>query len=355
MINRILIIVIALEVVLFLIFLFNFATGAPRSSQKELTPSPSPAISEIELTGWFAAWDQNLAESSLPKVMQKFHTFSPMLYRVMSDGSLGRHNIRNRNTMIMFARKYNIPLAPVITDEGDSGRINKLLNDPNTQEKFIQDLINEAIGENFMGWSIDIEQLNSQDKQAFSRFVKNMSLELHKNNLKLFIIVFARKEKETYDPSIAHDYGTIGEYADQVQLMTYNFNNDSTDPGGQAPLEWYREVLTYATKTIPKEKILVGLSTHGYDWGAEVVGLTYPEVVEIIKQKKLNPTYNVTQSSQMVSYQDTDGQRHSLWFEDAKTIYEKMKIAMSEFGINKFAFWRISAEDPKVWDIVPNN
>jgi spore germination protein YaaH len=138
--------------------------------------------------------------------------------------------------------------------------------------------------------------------------------------------------------------------------MTYNFYNDSTGPGPQTPVDWYRKVLQYAVKSIPREKILVGLSTHGYDWaGEDVTGLTYPEVKERIERFQSEVTYDNRQASNMSKYEDFNGGEHTMWFENAKSIYEKMQLANNEFGINKFAFWRLSAEDADLWDRMVKN
>jgi spore germination protein YaaH len=358
MMNKILFFIVIVQCSFLWIMLFS--SGVPKltlpsvsreDEKNETSVSPSPKLQKAELTGWFAAWDQSKAEETLPKVMNNFQTFSPMLYRVMADGSLGRHNITNRDFFIKSARDNNIAIAPVITDESSSTRVNRLLNNKLTQDKFIDQLVDEAKKENFIGWSIDIEQLKSRDRKAFTEFIKNASSQLHKNDLKLFVIVFGREEKETYDPALAHDYKELGVYADQVQLMTYNFNNDLTAPGGQTPGSWYRSVLKYAKKTIPQEKILVGLSTHGYDWSDGTVdGLTFSEAIDRIKKNGAKVSYNKEDLSMVASYKDEDNDIHSLWYEDKNTINEKIKIAREEYGVNKFALWRLTAEDPRFWD-----
>lgn len=311
---------------------------------------PTFPIKKPEITGWFAYWDEQNASERLPEVIDMFNTFSPMLYRVMSDGSLGRHNVITRENIILLAREKGIPIAPVITDEGDSERIQELLYNDEVQKQFIDQLISEAEAENFIGWNFDIEKVKSSDRIAFSNFVRNLSVAFRKNQLKLIVVLYARGEEESYDPALAHDYKAIGRYADQVQLMTFEYNNSLTDPGGQAPLSWYRSVLEYATETIPREKILVGLTTHGYDWGGGAAeALTYPEVKKRIEENGATVTYNKRDSSKIATYQK-DGEKHEIWFEDATTIIEKVQIAQKEFGINNFAFWRLNAEDPSLWE-----
>lgn len=318
------------------------------------TPTPTPIpLSKMEIVGWYASFDDDKADEALPKAIDSFDVFAPMFYRILPSSTLGPHRFPQRVFLESEAKERNIPIAPVLTDESDSVRVQRLLNNKEIQNKFIDDLVAEAKNNNFSGWSLDIENLKSSDRQAFSQFIKNAYTKLHANDLKLYVIVYAKEEGEKYDPALAHDYKTLARYADEIQIMAYNYNNDLTGPGGQAPLDWYRKVLGNAVKTIPREKILIGLSTHGYDWnGDEVTGLTYPEVIELLKKNNAQAIYNPQQSAQVAKFTDAKGTMHEVWFEDAETVTEKMKIARDEFGINKFAFWRTSAEDPMLWSEV---
>ncbi len=347
---------IFLALILAIIALFRMY---PSDSLKKIAsippPTPTKMVLKNEITGWLASWDDTDAVVALPDTVNYFNTFSPMLYKIMPGGLLGRHQISNRQFIMDQARENNIPIIPVITDESDYKSVSRILDSETAQNNFINELIEEAKAEGFSGWALDIEILKSTDEAKFSTLIKNASTKFHENDLKLNVIVFGRVEKESYDPARAHNYKTIGKYADEVQLMTYNFNNGETSPGGQTPIVWYRQVLKYATENIPPEKILVGLSTHGYDWtGDDVVGLNFEDAQRLINENNSKVTYDSKNSSNVSNFTDRFGSEHSVWFENAKSIKEKTDIARNEFGINKFALWRLTAEDPDVWEAIKN-
>lgn len=343
--KKVALIILLIFTVVVLFVLFN-------NKEEKSTPpkQKTKVISKMELTGWFAAWNSERASTALPQVMPKLTTFAPMLYRV-TDGKLARHDINNRAEIISYARDNNIPIAPLVTDESSTASIQKLLNNNAAQSTFINDLVTEAQQENFVGWSIDIEKITSKDKEAFSSFIKNTANVLHKNNLKLHVIAYGRVADEPYDPAKAHDFEVFGKYADEVHLMTHNYSNKLTDPGGQTPLEWYRSVLTYALETIPQEKIVITLSMFGNDWGEDdsFKGLTYPEVQQRIQEEKPTITYDKNQSS-MVGHYKKNNIDHTMMFENVRTIKEKMKLAREEFNINKFAIWSLGNEDSELWE-----
>ena len=62
------------------------------------------------------------------------------------------------------------------------------------------------------------------------------------------------------------DYAKLGENADAVFLMTYEWGYTYGPPMAVAPLDKVREVVEYALTRIPPEKIILGIPNYGYDW-----------------------------------------------------------------------------------------
>ena len=94
---------------------------------------------------------------------------------------------------------------------------------------------------------------------------------------------------------------------------------------------------------------MVGLSTHGYDWnGRDATALTYRLIEEKIGDATSSVTLDKGASSAIYKYEDED--KHEVWFENAQTLKQKMLLILNKYGIDKFALWRIGAEDPKFWE-----
>jgi len=333
-------------------FLFNFRDNI--KSQNSTSP-PVPFIQQelipLKMTGWFAYWDEKNSQNSLNYVFPRLEIFSPMLYQVSADGLLEVLPIVNRNQVMEGAREYNLPIIPVIGDGGERNNLLKLLGDEKKSRQFTDSLIHEAEANQFKGWSLDFEALDSTDGQIFTGFVKYLNEKLKTHNLVLHLILYGRVEKETYDKALAHNYKELSPYADRLYLMVYNYNNEFTDPGGQTPLTWYENVLKYAVKSVPKEKIAVGLSTHGYRWdqNGSVTGLTYPQISEIISDDDPVIYFDETQSAKTFMLNGNSGTSSEIWYEDNETLIQKIKLAREKYGLDKFALWRIGAEDPQIW------
>lgn len=327
-------------------------SGTPQavtSTVKHIVPSALPAP---RLIGWMAYWDEKAAYTQLTKVMNRFAVFSPMLYHVDPQGNLRPYTIVTKTQVMTLASLENIPLMPTIGDDGNVAGIGKLLKNPEIRAAFINKLVNEAKSENFSGWVLDFEVLQPNDAENFSIFVEETAKVLHENNLRLDVIVYARTESEAYPPSLAHDYARLGSAADRLILMTYNYHNELSEPGGQTPPGWLRQVITYALERVSREKLVVGLSTHGYSWkGDTVVGLTFTQVADLILQEQISPVYDADEGAMRAVYGEDD--KTEVYFETGDTIQDKIGLVQKEFGINTFALWRPGAEDPRVWDLIP--
>ena len=59
----------------------------------------------------------------------------------------------------------------------------------------------------------------------------------------------------------------ISKIADRVLVMAYDQHWSTSKPGPVASLTWCREVAAYASKNIPKSKLIMGLPLYGREWG----------------------------------------------------------------------------------------
>lgn len=336
---------------IFLIFLLFFIFLLSFFVKKTVNLPGSTESSQI--TGWIAYWDKEKSKEIVETNGKNINTLSPIFFMINENGNGIKDTGMDKQYYLKKARELNVKLLPVIGDEFDRVRVEKVLFEKRSQDMFIDSLIKEAETNKYSGYAIDVETLEANDEEAFTNFVKNTSETLKINGLELNVILFAKEETERYIPAVVQNYQEIGRYADKVSLMAYGYHNESTAPGAQAPESWYREVLRYSTEQIPKDKLEIGLSTHGYLWGGEIAEpLTFPEIKKIEGYNSSMVKYN--QSSAILEM-EREGEKYELWFENAKTVQEKIEIARNEFGINKFAIWRIGAEDPTIWNYLENS
>lgn len=131
--------------------------------------------------------------------------------------------------IIEIARTYNVAsimLISTLTKKG--GFSNELasivLNNEDIQENFIENILQNMREKNYYGLDIDFEYILPEDRDAFVAFVNRVRERL---NAEGYIVIVALAPKTSADQQgllyEAHDYEALGQAANAVLLMTYEW------------------------------------------------------------------------------------------------------------------------------------
>ena len=145
--------------------------------------------------------------------------------------------------------------------------INVLVNSPSIQENLIDNLLGTMSGKNYGGIDIDFEYILAEDKIAFSQFVERVRIAANKAGYPVSVALAPKTSDD--QPGLLYggkDYRLLGEAANHVLLMTYEWGYTYGPPMAVAPIHKVREVVEYALTRIPAEKINLGIPNYGYDW-----------------------------------------------------------------------------------------
>lgn len=126
---------------------------------------------------------------------------------------------------------YRFKVAPVmlissITENGNfsTERASRMLNDRELQNKLIDSIIEKMREKGYMGLDIDLEFIDPDDADAFIHFINKVAVRLDMEGYFLNVDLApktSRNQKGTlYE---AHRYQEIGQAADTVLLMTYEW------------------------------------------------------------------------------------------------------------------------------------
>ena len=121
-----------------------------------------------------------------------------------------------------------------------------------------------------------------------------------------------------------------------------------------SPINEVRKVLNYAVTVIPRQKILMGMPNYGYDWtlpfvkGTAARSITNTEAVELAAKVGAVIQYDYTAQAPYFHYYDSQGRRHVVWFEDARSIDAKLRL-VKEYGLGGVSYWTINSYFPQNW------
>lgn len=225
--------------------------------------------------------------------------------------------------------------------------ISQIVNDIAAQERLIARLRETVVEKGFQGVDIDFEYILAEDRIAFADFVRNVRTEM--NAIGCFVsVALAPKTSDNQQGSVysGMDYALLGEAADKVLLMTYEWGYTYGPPMAVAPLDKVRQVVEYALTRIPAYKINLGIPNYGYDWtlpyergvtAAKTIGNI--EAVRIAIENNAQIQFDRTAMSPYFHY-FKDGLEHEVWFEDVRSMEAKFNL-VREFDLRGMGYWQI--------------
>lgn len=262
--------------------------------------------------------------------------------------------------IVDLARAYQVEPLLVVTTLGEDGnfsgeRAAQLLQSAAMQENFITSLIAYLQAEHYSGVDIDFEYIPTQFGTAYADFVAQVTQRLNPYGLRVMVALAPKtsaiQRGVLYE---AHDYAALGEAANQVLLMTYEWGYSMSQPMAVAPLDKVSQVLDYALTAIPAQKILLGMPNYGYDWTlpyskgktrAQSIGNM--AAMQQAIERGATIEYDTTAQSPHYTYY-RDGKTHAVWFEDARSVAAKLTLA-SQNGIDGVSVWNLMKYFPQLW------
>lgn len=210
----------------------------------------------------------------------------------------------------------------------------------------------------YVGLDIDFEFIEPDLREAYFNFIEQMTLRLNAEGW--FTNVDLAPKTSANQPGLlyeAHNYARIGAVANTVLIMTYEWGYTYGPPMAVAPLNNVDRVLTYALTEIPREKILMGIPNYGYDWPlpyergvTKAVTMGNLEAVRLAQRERSTILFDETAQSPYFYY--NDGSRdHVVWFEDARSIAAKLRLAFQK-QLRGASYWNIMRAFPQNWAVV---
>jgi Predicted glycosyl hydrolase len=261
--------------------------------------------------------------------------------------------------ILSITTEYDVAPILVVTTlspEGLHGNAlaHKLLNDEAMQDKLISQLIDMMREKGYYGTNIDFEYVYPEDSDNFSSFVRKAD---ERMNAAGFVLTVALAPKTSADQAgllyEAHDYRALGEAADWVILMTYEWGYAYGPPMAVAPIDKVKAVLDYAVTEINPLKILMGIPNYGYDWtlpfqqGTRARSLGNVEAVEQAVDVMTAIMFDETAQSPYYNYYQNNT-NHVVWFEDARSIETKLNTA-NDYGLKGVEYWHLMKYFPQNW------
>lgn len=286
------------------------------------------------------------------------------------------------NPLVMqTAREHHVPVMPIVAGANFvQADVHKLLTDAGAQGSMIDELV-AACGENgYTGFQFDFENVNWTDQQAFSNLISRAADLFHNHHLEISVATVPNAPGHAGETGFdawlyenwqgAYDLKALAQSVDFICLMTYDEHTRWTAPGPVAGWGWTVENLDYALKSVPKDKLYLGIPLYGYHWFAGTP----------LKITPAHPVEEPNPSAEYISAPDAldlaraygghiewdpldrvpwfyfyrDNMREWIFYTDARAFRERYDLTKQR-GLAGFCSWVLGTEDPGIWSILPSH
>jgi hypothetical protein len=253
-----------------------------RGTHRKTTVAPSQVVLNTDegIRGaFYVMWDAASYSSMREYVHQIDFVFPEWLHVLTPDGHL--QGVTELNTLYPViegaqVRQVDPKLMAFLKQEKAETEVFPLVNnfDPvsNTwredvgafleneqgRERFRHEIAIFLAQDRYKGLTLDIEAFPEKYQPGFLKLVEELSTDLHRRNMKLYVSVPINNRD--------FDYEFMAKHADGLILMNYDQHFPGGEPGAVAGQDWFTRNLQSALKEIPREKIICAIGNYGYDW-----------------------------------------------------------------------------------------
>lgn len=290
-----------------------------------------------------------------PEFQENAHLFTDVAFRWFETDGTGRLFYEYQDDydkVLALAREKGIKSHASVVLMGQEP-LHQLLSNPKNRAMLEGNLCDEVQKKGYDGVNIDFEFISPKDTGLFNTFLKELKTMLGPDKT-LSVAVFARTGYENWDTG--YDYEQIGKIADLVVIMAYDYSYSTSSPGPVAPLWWVKDVVAYMVDTMPREKILLGLPTYGYNWvsGSKASTVTSRSLALIRQNYAVKEYFDLQQMSPSYTYTDSSYRTHQIWLENEKSLQEKWNVAVDN-RLAGISFWRIGNGFTDLYQVLEKN
>lgn len=303
----------------------------------------------------------NVRESVLRRCLPYVTTCAIFGYGIRADGSLISINDQPIINLCYEYKTAPFMLLTSLSEDGnfDSGIAARMFNDVELQNRVIANMIEIMKQKGYLGLDLDFEYINSEDRNAYVRFVQNTVRQMNQNGFSVNADI-APKTSDSQPGSLyeGHNYAALGAAANTVLLMTYEWGYTYGPPMAVAPINPVRRVVSYAVGEIDNNKIYMGLPNYAYDWQlpfekgvTRARGMGNQQAVLAAAQNGAEIQFDEETQTPFFEYFAPNGTKHIVWFEDVRSIQAKYDV-IDDFDLRGGGYWNLMHPFASNWSFV---
>lgn len=284
--------------------------------------------------------------------MTGVNVISPTWYSIIdNEGNIS--NIASSD-YVNQAHEKGLQVWGLVDNFSENISTTEILSRTSTRQNLVRQLVDAALASGLDGINIDFEYLEEAVGIHFLQFLRELSVETHKNNLVLSV-----DNPVPEDFTSHYDRAEQGRVVDYVIIMGYDEHYvGSEEAGSVASLPWVEQGIKDTLAEVPAERVINAVPFYSRLWKT-LAGTLSSEAIGMGQAQEVVAKYNVEtywdkNTSQNYGAFENEGAEFQIWIEDAQSIAEKVKLS-SQYNLAGVAAWKLGFESSDVWQAISDN
>lgn len=304
--------------------------------------------------GFYMAWDPQAYNSlvdhmaRLDMVVSEGFTVTPGADTITAKIDTG---------LIHLDKKYKKPVLISIsnyinynstTGDFDTKDVARIVKNKASRTAFINSIAIQLTKYNFRGIDLDFDNIKFRNTPNYLAFERELYTTLHAKGFLVTQNVVPEDEQ--------YDLVKLQHYNDYLFIMAIDEHDENSTPGELSDQHWVEEILDDVCRKIPSEKVILTIAGGAYDWPSGSVGksIGYQQAISTAQANQKTIIYDPSSANLHYSYNDQVGLPHTVYFTDAATNFNIIRMA-DDWATGGVALWRLGSEDQRLWTFFQKN
>jgi spore germination protein YaaH len=276
--------------------------------------------------------------------------------------------------VLELAAAHKVAVHPLLVNRGfDQAALHTFLINDEARARTVAAVVELARRNGAAGIQVDFENVSIDDRDALTRFYRELANALHAAGKMISIAVVHRPDElagaSLYDKWMmsswrgGYDMKALADAGDFISLMSYSQHTRRTPPGPNGGIPWMNQVTDYALQHVPANKLSMGIAVGAMRWYVSQEDRITPELARsyaetlsyswamgIIERRRAKMHWDDEQKASF-AYYPNGGTWEWIFVEDARTFAAKYEIVKAK-KLRGFSVWVLGPEDPAIWDVL---
>lgn len=306
---------------------------------------------------WEAVYSRNPDPNALPD-MPGVNVISPTWFSLADDE--GNVNAKADEKLVKWAHGENKQVWGLYSNSFEPERTTSSLSTFERRNRTIQQLLTLMKEYHLDGINIDYENVNVEDRDKLTQFVRELTPQFHREGLVVSIDVTAKSTSGNW--SMFLDREALGRSVDYMIVMAYDEHWASSPKAGSvSSLPWADQAVQRIMDEdrVPASKLVLGMPLYTRIWtetvengetkvSSKAVGME--TIKKWIADNQVTPVMN-EQTGQHYAEISLNGQKQRVWIEDTTSIQARIQMAKQK-NLAGVAVWARTFGDDAIWKVL---